>query len=122
LYRYGQNGAIYWCRKRNGKNVWKNLQTTDRKQAMALVSLYNFAASQNENHDVTIVTGGSQSQALLSLTDHVPQPVAAVSIQPTERLATHDITEATGLSLNALVERFHTESKHLAESTRNTRK
>ena len=87
---------------------------------MAITALYNYAASQNGNHEITVVTRGAQSPALLSLTEHVPQPerpAAAAQNGPVEKPSP---ANPAGLSLTALVERHRAESKHLAESTRST--
>ena len=67
LYRYGPTGTIYWCRKLKGQNVWKNLQTADRKRAMAITALYNYAASQNGNHEVSVISSGSEAPNLISV-------------------------------------------------------
>jgi integrase len=87
---------------------------------MAITALYNYAASQNGNHEITVVTRGPQSPALLSLTDHVPLPVAPAAAAPNDPVEKPPPAPPAGLSLNVLVERYLADSKDLAESTRNT--
>jgi integrase len=120
LYRNGSNGTIYLCRKQNGKNVWKSLQTTDRTRAMAISALLNYSSAQNGNHEVVVLpdvtsnTGTSrprQSQAAKSDSPAPTPPPAQVPDTSPER-------SGDPVTLNALVERFKGEWNHLAPATR----
>jgi integrase len=119
LYRYGPTGTIYWCRKLNGQNIWKNLQTADRKRAMAITALYDYAATQNGNHEVSLVSLGSEAPKLLPQSVESSALMRAVSSPPPEP-KTAAPTTGSGVSLKALADRFRVESKHLARSTRDT--
>jgi integrase len=120
LYRYGPTGTIYWCRKLNGQNVWKNLQTADRKRAIAMTALYDYAATQNGNHEISVISLGSEAPKLLPQNVESAAPTPAVSSATPERTTPAPPTITLGVSLEALADRFRAESKHLAKSTRET--
>ncbi|MGO8926033.1 MAG: tyrosine-type recombinase/integrase [Limisphaerales bacterium] len=83
---------------------------------MAITALYNYAAAQNGNHEVSIVSPGTQSAPLLSLSEELAQ----ASTSSADRTARPPPATRAGVSLNMLVERYRAESKHLAKSTRET--
>ena len=123
LYRYGPTGTIYWCRTTNGKNVWRNLETTERRHAMAISAVENYQAGQNGNTEITVLTkslppGSIQPPNFLAHPPpQQPAPVApAGAAVPVSRPA----MARQGVSLNQLVERFRSESRHLANATRQT--
>ncbi len=144
LYRYGPTGTIYWCRKVNGKNVWKSLQTKDRKRAMAIAACTIYAAGQNGNSELV---PPAQPQAPIPtgplpgwLANREVEPPASPPLTPTtqttapnERLATEIVPASAppagiritlkrpaGVTLANLLDRFRLESGHLAKSTRQT--
>jgi integrase len=88
---------------------------------MALVSLYNYAASQNGNHEVEILSSGSKAPNLLPLTGacapHSPPTQVAASEPPASAAP---VGGKAGVSLDGLVERFRAASHDLALSTRDT--
>jgi hypothetical protein len=47
LYRY-RTGTIYWCVKIFGKNVWRNLHTADKKEAMAVAAIHTWQTGNTE--------------------------------------------------------------------------
>jgi len=122
LYRYGPNGTIYWCRTNNGKNFWKNLQTTDRTRAMAISAFNLYTGGQNGNTEITVLPVGMSP---------TPLPCSGLPGQPSEPEPRPTIAPASapvpiggsevlprGISLNRLVARFKSESQHLATATR----
>jgi integrase len=128
LYRYGPTGCLFWCRKINGKNVWRNLQTTDKARAMAITALNIYAAGQNGHTEMTVSPATTPLPDSFTPPDFLtteptvtlsPSPPAAVSQAPaiiTTASAAKD--RQTPRSLTALVERFRNESNHLATATR----
>ncbi len=129
LYRYGPTGGIYWCRSIDGRNVWRNLQTTDRKRAMAISALDSYAAGQNGNTEISVVSDRVPSGPLPSYAEFIAllpteqpltaQPVAVPSAAaPVKASGSETRAEIKGASLNSLVERFRSESRHLAAGTR----
>jgi integrase len=137
LYRYGPKGTIYWCRFIDGKNVWRSLQTNDRKRAMAISAFNIFAAGQNGHTEITVhppdhteirFIPPPEENALPSPT-RLPSPTDAGAPQPTPSPnptsspsaspeKTTNAKERTGHSLQSLTERFRAESGHLALATR----
>jgi integrase len=127
LYRYGPTGTVYLCHKQNGKNVWKNLQTNDRKRAMAISSLIEYAGSQNGHTEITAWVGSGPPAAgslgpqfvlpestAPALALPVPGPVAAEAPVP----VTPAVERRSGTTLNSLVAKFRAASGHLAPATR----
>jgi len=142
LYRYGPSGTIYLCRKHNGKNVWKSLQTSEKARAMAIKALCDYADVQNGNHEFSVVpapVSASDQATCLQLQivpktplPLVPQPAVpashepaanpitapAVSVPVPEPLRLLKPKSPDAVTLNKLVERFRSESAHLALATR----
>ena len=127
LYRYGPTGTVYLCHKLDGKNVWKNLQTTDRKKAMVISNLIEYAGCQNGHTEITAwvgsgppTTGNLGAQFLLSESASPVQalPVPDLVAPPAPALVTPAGDCRSGVSLNKLVEQFRAGSGHLAPATR----
>jgi integrase len=137
LYRYGPNGIIYWCRKINGKNVWKSLQTADQRRAMAVTAMHNYLSGQNGTTEFTGLPDGTTTPSAYPLPGWLaggsvesppinPKnnslPVAAAPVETSPEIApqppaNHGLVTAT-VSLNDLVKRYKAQWKNLASGTR----
>jgi integrase len=150
LYRYGPNGQIYLCRKVNGRNVWKTLQTADRKRAMAIAAFTLYAAGQNGNTELVpplqplAATPTAPLPSWLARREvEMPSPPPPITTTQTATLNDRlngdlipasspphlppppagiriTIRRPAGVTLANLVDRFRQESGHLARSTRQT--
>ena len=131
LWRYGPTGNIFWCHKLNGRNVWTNLQTTDRKRAMATSTLMEYAGCPN-GHTEIFAWPGTGSPGLAGAAQPMPLPVATPEPAPAAKFAPEasgpaaataqpsipTTTIHSGHSLHSLVEKFRAGSGHLSASTR----
>jgi integrase len=116
LYRYGRTGEIYLCWRTGGRNVWRNLGTTDKKHAMAIKGVISYAEAQTGAHQVTVVPDGRG--AVLETTERLPavptpppSPTQPAEAQPEAGLATPKIT------LRTLAAEFKAQNAHLEDST-----
>jgi integrase len=121
LYRYGPNGTIYLCRKTGGKNVWKSLQTTDRKRAMAISTLLSCSAAQNGNHDVTVLLDAVSSALPTTppewmVREPVIRPSEPSKAAPPGPIPMHHAARK-GTTVTDLVARFKAQWGHLAPAT-----
>jgi hypothetical protein len=118
---------VYLCHKQNGKNVWKNLQTADRKRAMAISSLIEYAGCQNGYTQINAWVGsGPPAAGSLGPQFVLPEPASPAQAPPmpapvasqTPAPVTPAIDRRSGVSLNQLVQKFKAGSGYLAPATR----
>jgi integrase len=114
LYRYGSTGEIYLCRKVAGKNVWRKLQTKERKTAMALAAIFSYAETQNGDHRVEIIDPRPSLTGAIIPKQSTPAPLAAPCPAPPPK-------NGRSMSIRALIEELKAQSKHLAPSTQKIR-
>ncbi len=122
LYRYGPTGEIYLCLKVAGRNVWRNLSTTDRRHAMAKAASLKWEESQNGNHAVAVMPDNRGGDGGFLAPREAP-PATPSPVPPTTTAAATPDAPPTppGKTLGALMEEVTAQSRHLAKSTQKLR-
>ena len=124
LYRYAPSGAIYLCRKHHGRNIWRNLKTSDKGQAVVIAGLYGVDQMQNGNCEITVLPVGGGTGPI----QFIPPPVEEKPPSPsTPQLvpapAPPPVPEIKeGMTLQSLADKAKAQWKHLAPKTQDLRK
>jgi len=132
LYRYSGTGQLYACRKVNGRNSWRTLNTTDKKRAVMLLSLENYAAKANGNCEIRTISVGGEGPVQFELSPEQcppPETISAHRLTVPAQTLTVPAAQAEAITkpakittLRELADEAEAQSQHLSASTLRIRK